>query len=80
MIYASDAPTPLLAPMMREVDEALIAMRGFPLADHAEVPVAKNKLVVDRTVISIGPKDVPQSVVEIPKGYRDVTPKAAQDL
>ena len=78
MMYASDAPTPPLAPMMREVDEALITVRGFPLADHAEVPVAKSKLVVDRTVISIGPKDVSQSVMTIPKGYRDVTPKAGK--
>jgi hypothetical protein len=78
MIYASDAPTPPLAPMMREVDEALIATRGFPLADHAEVPVAKNKLIVDRIVISIGPRDVPQSVMAIPKGYRDLTPKAGK--
>lgn len=78
MMYASDAPTPPLAPMMREVDEALIATRGFPLADHSEVPVAKSKLVVDRAVISIGPKDVPESLLEIPKGYRDLTPKAAK--
>lgn len=76
MMYASDAPTPPLAPMMREVDEALIAMRGFPLADRAEVPVAKNTLIVDRAVTSIAQRDVPQAVMAIPKGYRDVTAKA----
>ncbi len=75
MMYASDAPTQPLAPMMRDVDEALIAMRGFPLADRAEVPVAKDKLVVDRAVISIAPKDVPETVMTIPKGYRDLTPE-----
>lgn len=76
MMYASDAPTPPLAPMMREVDEALIALRGFPLADRAEVPVAKSKLIVDRAVTGIAQKDVPQAVMAIPKGYKDLTPKA----
>ena len=76
MMYASDAPTPPLAPMMREVDEALLNVRGFPLADRAEVPVAKNTLIVDRAVTSIAQRDVPQAVVSIPSGYRDVTPKA----
>ena len=76
MMYASDAPTPPLAPMMREVDEALLNVRGFPLADRAEVPVAKNTLIVDRAVTSNAQRDVPQAVVSIPSGYRDVTPKA----
>jgi hypothetical protein len=74
MMYASDAATPPLAPMMREVDEALLAMRGFPLADRAEVPVAKNTLIVDRAVTAIAQRDVPQAVLAIPKGYRDLTP------
>ncbi|MFL6245204.1 MAG: hypothetical protein ACJ74H_04210 [Thermoanaerobaculia bacterium] len=76
MMYASDAPTLPLAPMMREVDEALMAIRGFPLADRAEVPVAKDKLIVDRAVTAIAQKDVPQAVMAIPKGYRDLTAKA----
>lgn len=75
MMVASDAPTPPLAPMMREVDEALVAMKGFPLADRAEVPVAKETIVVDRAVTGVVQKDVPQALVEIPKGYRDLTPK-----
>lgn len=75
MMYASDPPTLPLAPMMRAVDEALIDTRGFPLADHAEVPVSKDRLIVDRAVISIAVRDVPQTLVAIPKGYRDVTPK-----
>ncbi len=75
MMYASDAPTPPLAPMMREVDEALMAMRGFPLADRAEVPVAKNTLIVERAVTAIAQRDVPQAALALPKGYRDLTPK-----
>ena len=75
MMAASDPPTLPLAPMMRAVDEALIATRGFPLADHAEVPVSKDKLIVDRTVAGIATKDVPETLLAIPKGFRDVTPK-----
>lgn len=75
MMAASDPPTLPLAPMMRAVDEALIATRGFPLADHAEVPVAKDKVVVDRTVVGIATKDVPETLLAIPKGFRDVTPQ-----
>jgi hypothetical protein len=75
MMYASDPPTLPLAPMMRTVDDALIATRGFPFADHAEVPVSKDTLIVDRTVVGITTRDVPEALVAIPKEYRDVTPK-----
>jgi hypothetical protein len=74
MMYASDPPTLPLAPMMRAVDEALIDTRGFPLADHAEVPLSKDKLIVDRTVIGIATRDVPETLVAIPKGYREIRP------
>ena len=76
MMYASDPPTLPLAPMMRAVDEALIDTRGFPFADHAEVPVSKDKLIVDRSVIGIATKDVPEALLVIPKGFRDLTVKA----
>jgi hypothetical protein len=72
MMYASDPPTMPLAPMMRAVDEALVETRGFPLADHAEVPVSKDTLIVDRAVIGIATRDVPESLVTIPKGYREI--------
>jgi hypothetical protein len=75
MMEASDPPTEPLAPMMRDVDEVLIALRGFPLADHAEVPVAKAKLVVDRSVISIATKDVQEALLKVPASYKDLTPK-----
>jgi hypothetical protein len=75
MMYASDPPTLPLAPIMRDVDEALTATRAFPLADRAEVPVARDKLVIDRSVVSIAPGDVAQSLLAIPKGYRDLTVK-----
>jgi hypothetical protein len=76
MMRASQMPTAPLAPMMLAVDEALIAMRGFPLAEHTEVPVAKDQLIIDRTVVSIAGKDVPQTLLAVPKDYRYLTPAA----
>ena len=76
MMHASTQPTTPLAPMMAAVDEALLATRGFPLADRTEVPVSKDKLIVDRTVTNIAQKDVPQDLLSVPKGYRDLTPPA----
>jgi hypothetical protein len=72
MMHAAEPPSTPLAPMMRDVDAALVAMRGFPLADHSEVEYGKTKLVVDRTVVSIVQKDVPESLVTPPKNYRAV--------
>ncbi len=74
MMHASNPPTLPLAPMMRDVDEALIATRGFPLVDRTEVPV-RATLVVGRAVVSIAPQKVPEALIVIPKGYRDLTPK-----
>jgi hypothetical protein len=74
MMVASDPPTLPLAPMMRTVDEALIATRGFPFADHAEVPVSKDRVIVDRVVVGIAMRDVPQELVAIPKGFREIRP------
>ena len=77
MMHASDNPSSPLAPMMRAVDQALFAERGFPLADRTEVPVANGKLVIERTVTGIAQREVPQSLFAIPKDYEDVTPKPA---
>jgi hypothetical protein len=76
MMHASEPPTKPLAPMMRAADEALLAARGFPLADHAEVPLANEKVIVDRVVAGITTRDVPQNLFAIPKGYRDLTASA----
>jgi hypothetical protein len=66
MMHASEPPTLPLAPMMRDVDAALTATRGFPLAERTAI----GKLVIDRNVISVAPKDVEETLVAIPKGYR----------
>lgn len=77
MMVASDTPTSPLAPMMRSVDEVLTSERGFPFLDRTEVPFGGEKMVVERTVTSIAQRDVPQSLFELPKGYKDLTPKPA---
>lgn len=75
MMHASDAPSSPLAPMMRAVDEALVKERGFPLSDHTEVPLGNDKLIVERTVTGIVQREVPESVLALPKDYKDVTPR-----
>lgn len=76
MMAASETPSSPLAPMTRRVDDALAAIEGFPLIDHTEVPYGKKKFVVDRVVTNIAPGNVPQSLITIPAGYRDLSAKA----
>jgi len=75
MMHASEPPASPLAPMLRTVDEALLATRGFPLLDHAELPYGNKKMVVEHTVVSIARQNVAQSLVTPPKSYKDLTPK-----
>ena len=46
---------------------------GFPLAEHAEVPFGKSKLVVDREVVSVERKNVPAALLQIPSSYKELT-------
>jgi len=77
MMHASEPATLPLAPMLRAVDEVLIAARGFPLSDRAEVPIAKEKVIVESVVLSVTTKDVPASLFELPKGITLTQPKPA---
>ncbi|HEX7833228.1 MAG TPA: hypothetical protein VF787_26465, partial [Thermoanaerobaculia bacterium] len=78
MMQASERISSPLAPVMRDVDAALVAAKGFPLIDRSELPVGQAPVIVDRTVVSIVQKDVPESLVTLPRDYRDVTPKKPQ--
>jgi len=78
MMHASEPPATPLAPMLRAVDEALLATPGFPLLDHAELPYGNNKLVVEHAVTAIAQQNVPEALITIPKGYQDITPKPAK--
>jgi hypothetical protein len=73
MMHASETPSSPLAPMMRDVDRELAAARGFPLLDRTTVPVGKGELVVERAVVAISQRDVPESMLALPKEYEDQT-------
>ena len=75
LMQASRPPGPD-APVSKRLDDALLSMRGFPLADHAELPYAQTKIVVDRDVVSIERKNVTASLLDIPESYREVKPQA----
>lgn len=75
MMQASENISSPLAPIMRDVDAALVAADEFPLVDRSEVPIGTTPMIVERTVIGIAQKDVPEALVTVPKGYRDLTPK-----
>jgi hypothetical protein len=69
-MHASEPVTSPLAPMMHAVDDALIDVKEFPLLDHAEVPYGKEKLVIERAVVGIALREVPETLLALPKGYR----------
>jgi hypothetical protein len=75
MMQASERQSSPLAPMTRAVDEALMAARGFPLVDRSEITYGNQKMVVERSVVSIEKRSVPRGAVALPEGYEDVTPK-----
>jgi hypothetical protein len=77
MMHASERPSSPLAPMMRAVDEALLSALGFPLVDRAEVTYGNQKMVVERTVLSIEKKPVAETALTVPRDYKDLTPKPA---
>ncbi len=62
--------------MMNASDESLSKLRGFPLVDHAELPYGNMKMVVDHTVVKIEQRDVPQSWLNVPRDYKEITAPA----
>jgi hypothetical protein len=73
MMEASRPEAGSAAGVMRDADAALLDVKGFPLAEHAELPYDNEKMVLDRTVVQVEQKMVPQSSLSIGAGYRDVT-------
>ena len=72
MLQASEPVSSPLAGMMRAVDEALLDVQGFPLADHAELPYENKKLIVDNNVVKIEQRDVPASWLNVGTGYKEL--------
>ncbi len=74
MMIASTPSASPLSGMMKSADEALLATTGFPLVDHAEIAYGDKKLSIDRDVVKIERRAVPQSWLNVPRSYRDLTP------
>jgi hypothetical protein len=72
MLHASEPVSSPLSGMMRTVDDALLEVQGFALADHAELPYENTKMVVDNTVVKIEQRDVPASWLKVGADYREV--------
>lgn len=75
MMIASRPPSSPAEPVMKSVDEALMKMSGFPLAEHSELPYGNKKMVVDKEVVSVEQRDVPEWWLNVRGDYKDVTPK-----
>jgi hypothetical protein len=76
MLQASEPLSSPLAGIMRTADEALLQVKGFPIADHAELPYENQKLVVDNTIVKIEQRDVPASWLNVRADYREQNPVA----
>jgi len=76
MMLASRTPSSPFEPAMKEVDEELMKISGFPLAEHAELPFGNKTMTVDKSVVSIDQRDVPLSLLNVPGDYKDLTPPA----
>ena len=68
IMVASDPSYSPYTPMMQDVDEALMNVRGFPMSDHAELALDDSKMVVDRNVVKVEQKNIDANWLEIPKG------------
>jgi hypothetical protein len=77
MLQASEPVSSPLAGVMRAVDDALLDVQGFPLADHAELPYENKRSVVDNTVVKIEQRDVPASWLSVRADYRELNPARA---
>lgn len=73
MMLASESVSSPLAPLMREVDTSLTSASGFPLADRSEIPMGTPPMIVERNVTSIAQREVPESWLTVPRGYRDTS-------
>jgi hypothetical protein len=64
--------------MMNASDDRLSNMRGFPLIDHAELPYGKSKFVVDRSVVKIEQRNVPEWLLNLSSDYKEIRAPGAR--
>jgi hypothetical protein len=72
MMHASDPVATPLAPVMRAAEDALLAVQGFPVEDHAELPYGDKRMVVHRAVVSIAQANVPGTLLDVNRAYREL--------
>ena len=72
MLQASEPVSSPLAGVMRAADDALLGVKGFPIADHAELPYENQKLVVDNIIVKIDQRDVPASWLNVRADYKEL--------
>ncbi len=77
LMLASDRRPTAFGQIAKQLDEGLLAARGFPLLDHAELPYGKEMMVVDRNVVGIDERNVPTTLLQIPTGYEQIKAPAA---
>jgi hypothetical protein len=73
IMQASAPASSPLAGVMRQAEDALIEIKGFPMSDHAELPYEKRRLVVDNEVMKIEQSEVAASWLKVDRTYGDVT-------
>jgi hypothetical protein len=74
IMQASAPASSPLAGVMRQADEALLEIKGFPMSDHAELPYEKRKLVFDSEVVKIEQSDVAVSWLNVDRAYKEIAP------
>jgi hypothetical protein len=72
MIVASASPSSPLVPVMKNVDEELMKVRGFPLAEHSELVYGDKKMTVDKQVVKIEFADVPVWLLNVRGDYKEL--------
>lgn len=78
MMEASRQTTSPASGVMRDVDAALFDVRGFPFAEHTELPYGNERMVLDRTVTKIERRNVAESWLNVRADYKDVTPRGKE--
>lgn len=76
LMIASEPPRGSHAAIMHDAFEAMLPLRGFLVAEHSKLDAGESTLEMDRRLEKIEQKNVAESLVTIPRDYRDVTPRA----
>ncbi|MDQ6803294.1 MAG: hypothetical protein M3041_21035 [Acidobacteriota bacterium] len=72
------APPQIPPKLFGMIDADFAKLPGFPMLDHAELPYGKTKMILDRSVLKIEQRLVPQSSLNIPADYKEITAPGAR--